>query len=467
MQFPNFTVFNLLGTMWFILSIYAIAKILTLDWKLRFEESIYFIITAFTASVVSVVNRDLYGFTLYAVGDLTILFFVFLFFCKIRTYSYKKSAILTFITLYIGITVVYLLILCFHYLILLPGVRLNLDFLPDTSNEVSIFAVQQVLFYFPFFIFPAMLVARLSQKARHIINQSKQLQNILLYVALIQFTLYSILITILRLQGDRPEDWVVSGNAIMFALFGVMFLMSVHFYVRFINTKLERQRKESEHSNLQYYTSQLEQHQIAIQKFKHDYQNILLSMKGYIHDEDWEGLKQYFSSKIEVVSETITNDSFALQNLRKIKIQEVKSLLVAKLMMAQNIAASINVKFEANENIEYIPIDSVALVRMLGIILDNAIEALMELDGGELFVACHKWEAGITFIVQNTCSPDMPPLHELSLPGFSTKGEKRGLGLSNLSEIADSHGNVILETSIKDGAFIQRMLIEYEEEESK
>ena len=93
MQFSSFTLFNLLGTMWFIISIYAIAKILTLDWKLRFEEIVYFIVTAFTASVVSVVSRDIYGTILLAIGDLTILFFLFLYFTKIRIYSYKRGCI--------------------------------------------------------------------------------------------------------------------------------------------------------------------------------------------------------------------------------------------------------------------------------------------------------------------------------------------------------------------------------------
>ncbi|CAC6246678.1 histidine kinase-%2C DNA gyrase B-%2C and HSP90-like ATPase family protein [Staphylococcus aureus] len=42
---------------------------------------------------------------------------------------------------------------------------------------------------------------------------------------------------------------------------------------------------------------------------------------------------------------------------------------------------------------------------------------------------------------------------------FSTKGEGRGLGLSTLKEIADNADNVLLDTIIENGFFIQKVEI--------
>lgn len=42
---------------------------------------------------------------------------------------------------------------------------------------------------------------------------------------------------------------------------------------------------------------------------------------------------------------------------------------------------------------------------------------------------------------------------------ISTKGEGRGLGLSTLKEIADNADNVLLDTIIENGFFIQKVEI--------
>lgn len=59
----------------------------------------------------------------------------------------------------------------------------------------------------------------------------------------------------------------------------------------------------------------------------------------------------------------------------------------------------------------------------------------------------------------NKCKEDMPRIHELFQERFSTKGENRGLGLSTLKEITDSTENVLLDTTIENGYFIQKVEI--------
>ena len=462
MSLPSFTLFNMFGTMWFIFVLFVVAKIISLEWKLHLKENIYFLLAVVIASIIGVVNRDIYNVHSHVLGDIAMLLALFFYFRCIKGYSGKKAFILLFIVIYTSVSMLFPLKLFFYYVFSDFGVGFYPDFLPNFNYEMPLLAISQVLLFLPFFTIPAVLVARLSGRARHIINQSNQLQTLFMCIAIAIMTIAGAFLAFWRFYAFTG---VITPNVVfMFMPFIITFLMIFGIYVRYISAEYERIRNENEHTNLQYYTSELERQQIAIQKFKHDYQNILLSMRAFIQDKDWTGLEEYFSSKIEVVSEAVTKDSFALQGLGKIKVREIKSLLTAKLMMAQNMDMNIRIVFEANEDIEHIPIDSVALVRMLGIVLDNAVEALTEYGGGKLLVACHKWEAGTTFIVQNTCPPDMPPLHELLQPGFSTKGEGRGIGLSNLSEIADAHPNIILETSISDGNFIQRLLIENVEE---
>lgn len=74
-------------------------------------------------------------------------------------------------------------------------------------------------------------------------------------------------------------------------------------------------------------------------------------------------------------------------------------------------------------------------------------------------VAFIESENSVTFIVMNKCADDIPRIHELFQESFSTKGEGRGLGLSTLKEIADKADNVLLDTIIENGFFIQKVEI--------
>jgi len=215
--------------------------------------------------------------------------------------------------------------------------------------------------------------------------------------------------------------------------------------------------KEIENRTLLYYMDECERQQSVMRKFKHDYQNILISMNSFLDDDDLSGLKQYYTAKIKPASDVIMQGNFSLEQLGKIKVREIKSILAAKLTMAQNLG--LDARFEAVDDVDHIPVDSVALVRMLGIILDNAIEELETLGTGQLLVACFKSETSVTFIVQNTCRTDMPSFRQLSQSGFSSKGVDRGTGLSNLSELAATYPNITLQTNVVDRNFIQRLII--------
>nr|WP_276563262.1 GHKL domain-containing protein [Lysinibacillus xylanilyticus] len=114
------------------------------------------------------------------------------------------------------------------------------------------------------------------------------------------------------------------------------------------------------------------------------------------------------------------------------------------------------------EKIKSIPVDSVVLVRSLGIILDNAIEAAEEIKNGYIRVAILHDKNLIKIIVANSCKQDIPKLFLLKRDGFSTKGENRGLGLGNLDQLLNKSKNIILETKIEKSVFTQILTINEE-----
>ena len=455
MAFPSFTFFNLFATMFFVFSFFAISKILTMDWKLNRREIIYFTLVIPFTSVVSVINRDIFEIFSHTVGDLMMVLFAFLYFHKLKAYSIKKTTILSFITVYINITMTYISIVIFYFSFADFGVSPIPNFLPVVTNGISALETLQVLSYFPFFVVPTVLIVKFSGKLRQTINQNSQLQTLLMYISIIIFMSFRFLIEIWSFIGYT--DWVASFRVISFVITCVTLLLGFYFYTKIMEAKYEHRQRENDLISLQRYTDELERQQAAIGEFRHDYQNVLISIRSFIKEKDWAGLENYYLSKIEPTSKAITSNDLALEHLSKIKVREIKSILTSKLIMAQNM--DICTIFGAHEEIDHIPADSIVIVRMLGIILDNAIEALAELGAGTLWVGCFKEGASIVFIVKNTCSCDISDLHQLKQQGFSTKGEGRGFGLSNLYKLVKDNPNIALETTVEANHFIQKLII--------
>ena len=215
--------------------------------------------------------------------------------------------------------------------------------------------------------------------------------------------------------------------------------------------------KQKEMQYLKEYTDQLEKNYTEMRRFKHDYQNILLSIEEYIQEKDLVKLEEYFYTKIKKSSTSIERNDFKLSQLGNLKISELKSILANKLSVSQELG--IDTEIEIGEKIEGIAADSVVLVRSLGIMLDNAIEAAEQIEEGMIRVAFFKKMDKLVIVIINSCSTDIPKLFELKKEGFSTKGEGRGTGLSNLERMVSSTDNLMLDTKIEKGLFTQMLSI--------
>ena len=110
-----------------------------------------------------------------------------------------------------------------------------------------------------------------------------------------------------------------------------------------------------------------------MRKFKHDYVNILTSLKTFIDDKNYQGLQAYFYDHILEINHHAQLNEQALMMLNNLKIDSLKGLFTTKIMQAQ--AQQIPFYVEVVEEITDIPIDPITLNRLVGILLDNAIEA--------------------------------------------------------------------------------------------
>lgn len=207
--------------------------------------------------------------------------------------------------------------------------------------------------------------------------------------------------------------------------------------------------------DLQDYTHNLEVMYNGLRSFKHDYINILLSISGYIENCDMDELKEFFENKIFPTKNLIDQGDYKLNQLSNIGVLEIKSLLSAKMIYAHE--SGIDVTIDIPDRVDSFLIDTVDLARILGIFLDNAIEATLETEQPQIGLNIIQNKAGVSIIISNRFRDNGLVLHRLKQKGFSTKTGHHGIGLSNALNIISSYDNVLLETTMRCGCFMQHM----------
>ncbi len=219
--------------------------------------------------------------------------------------------------------------------------------------------------------------------------------------------------------------------------------------------QIQTEAKQKAMQDLQDYTRNLEAMYNSLRSFKHDYVNILLSLSGYIEGGDMDRLKDFFESKIFPTKNLITGEDYKLNQLSNISVLEIKSLLSAKMIYAHE--SGIDITIDIPDKVESFLIDTVDLARILGIFLDNAIEATLETEQPQIGLNIIQNKTGVSIIISNRFRDNGLMLHKLKQKGFSTKIGHQGIGLGNAQKIISSYDNVLLETTMKCDYFTQHI----------
>ncbi len=219
--------------------------------------------------------------------------------------------------------------------------------------------------------------------------------------------------------------------------------------------QIQTEAKQKAMQDLQDYTRNLEAMYNSLRSFKHDYVNILLSLSGYIEDGDMDRLKDFFESKIFPTKNLITGGDYKLNQFSNIGVLEIKSLLSAKMIYAHE--SGIDITIDIPDKVESFLIDTVDLARILGIFLDNAMEATLETEQPQIGLNIIQNKTGVSIIISNRFRDNGVMLHKLKQKGFSTKIGHQGIGLWNAQKIISSYDNVLLETTMKCDYFTQHI----------
>lgn len=190
--------------------------------------------------------------------------------------------------------------------------------------------------------------------------------------------------------------------------------------------------------------------------FKHDFGNIVQAIGGYIDKNDMNGLKIYYSQ--------LFGDFKKLNNLCSLSPDVINNSAIYRIMSSKyNKATKLGIDFYIDVflDLNTLNMKIYEFSRVLGILLDNAIEAASECDKKVVHVELRKdlSKNRKLLIVENTYKNENIDIERIFEKGFSSKAHNTGLGLWEVRQILMKNDNLNLYTKTTDEMFIQQLEI--------
>ena len=397
------------------------------------------LILLLSSSLIFIISIGIFNFV--PIALLVIPFFFYLF---------KKN--IQYLVIKFTFLVLYLIILAQSSKIissLFSAVIIKIEY------NYSIF-LQNILFLFLLFLITKRINIILNSVVKNIIPSEKY-KYILYFCALCTLTTYYIFLMYSIFKGSSYIRLLSVITGLIFILLCTYITVSVLKNIKLeTNNKIESAKLEQQKK----YILALEKNNNEIRKFKHDFNNIILGLDGYINNDDFdkEKLKKYFNSTIMNFNNNIELNDIVIAKLNSIKVSSLKSLITNKVLVAQNNTIDVDINIEGEITDFYT--DEMQLSRILGILLDNAIEASLEVtDDKKIEMNIIQIDKTTDIQISNTFNNIGTPIADFNKEGFSTKGTNRGLGLSSAHEIANKL-NMLLNTEIDGNTFVQILTIE-------
>ena len=244
-------------------------------------------------------------------------------------------------------------------------------------------------------------------------------------------------------------------------VFYLLFFMGI---IKKLDTYLKEklQEKLNQEQALRYrdmerYSRHIEELYKEVRSFRHDYTNLLTSLRLGIEEEDMEQIKEVYDSVLKDSSQKLQDNKYDLGRLVNIRDRALKSLLAGKFIKAREKDIVFNV--EVPEEIQVEGMSLLDFLTIVSILCDNAIEASAEASQPHVSIAFLKNGAQETFIIENSIKDEGIDISEIFSFGVSSKGEERGVGLYTVMKLVETYPNTSLNTTCQNQVFRQVLTV--------
>ncbi len=285
------------------------------------------------------------------------------------------------------------------------------------------------------------------KRLRIVLNSICNMKDIDKYIVFFLFIL-SINFLLFHIYDDYNDKFSILFNAILIALYS--FMLYVLLSEKNKNIIYMKENKTLI-SNLNEYEKMLDYQRVN----NHENKNQLLVIKEMIKKKN-DNVIEYID---EIVKEKREDNEDLYTKTKRIPSGGLQGLIYQKMLLGQENGIKFNLNisskvrkisiFETNLKLNY------AICRIVGIILDNAIEETIKLDKKDREIVILMYVDEYFFIEVSNHFKGEIDLDKIYSKKYTTKGKGHGYGLALLKEIVDSNENIINDKQVINDIFTQ------------
>ena len=275
-------------------------------------------------------------------------------------------------------------------------------------------------------------------------NNKDWIYIILIMILLVLFIFFN------RYKMDNSTEYFVNTAMAIFVVISFVYV---------IYNKFQKQAMEDKYNESMEYVLRYEKIINDQGKKNHEYNNQLMVIKGYVNNP--ERLSKYLD---EVIGEHKTGQNYTVKQLCFLPDGGVKGLLYHKLSKMEDNNIKYYLYVDQNlkdKNIENFDLKTYRdLTKLLGVFLDNAIDAALKSEEKEIEVELKEKGDCLLLTISNTYDKNTD-INKVGKSGFTTKGVGHGFGLSIVKDIAKTNSEIETFSSKESDKFIQTAMIYY------
>ena len=345
-----------------------------------------------------------------------------------------------------------------YYVSIIYGIRYILEFIIFALDETVFYYYQILNFLSSHYVIRSYLIGGLTTFV--VIMFKDKLNKILMETKYypIKYALTVILVILIVTILMFARNYIIDLFPEVQLIIEISFLV----FSIYIVCILLKQRKHIENITKQYIESTeyykmteglLEEYRYIL----HENKNQLLIIKSMIEDnyELEEYLNHLINGRRNLKYEWVCD-------LKNIPIEGLKGLVNYKISEMKK--KNLNVEIYIDDEIGKLKIktltekDQYELYSIIGVFLDNALEASSLSQEKMVSIQCFKEDNKVHIMIANTYAGkvDLNKINEL---GYSSKGKNRGVGLSLVTKILEKHPFYKNETELFDIFFVQHLYV--------
>lgn len=253
---------------------------------------------------------------------------------------------------------------------------------------------------------------------------------------------------------------VYNKNLITYDFFLICILVGIMvFIIGYFKEKSGNNKLIIEYAQLLDYVKTYEEEVVDKSKKQHEYKNQLVIIDDMLPKTNKKA-KEYLKKVLNNVEDVTDNDW--LVKLKNLPSGGIKGLVHFKIkkMIENKISVYVDVDKKLSKKDNWVNLEKNLedISRILGVYLDNAIEAASKAKDKQIIIEFINKDNCIEFSLSNSYEGNIS-FAELDREGYSTKGKKRGVGLALVKDIIDNNNILSQSREINGKFYVQKLQI--------